>query len=215
MDATSLIVLPIAFGLFGFIEPCSIGASLMFIKALEDRQESMVRHVLIFAVTRAAFIGSFGLLAAFAGSFALEFQKAGWTALGLLYLVIGLFYVTGKSTVLSRMFGGLFKTISNIGGGAGMGVVFGLNIPACAAPMILALVSTTVVSARGLTEAFVSLALFGFALTLPLIIVAFWQPGRDMLMKLSGLSARIPFWIGLLFVGLGVWSMYFGLFVEL
>ncbi|MBT3768122.1 MAG: hypothetical protein HOF84_19920, partial [Rhodospirillales bacterium] len=101
------------------------------------------------------------------------------------------------------------------GGGAGMGVVFGLNIPACAAPMILALVSTTVISARGLTEAFVSLALFGFALTLPLIVVAFWQPGRDLLMKLSGLSTRIPFIIGLLFVGLGVWSMYFGLFVEL
>ena len=215
MDFSSLIVLPIAFGLFGFIEPCSIGASLLFIKALEDRQESMVRQVLIFAVTRAAFIGSFGLLAAFAGSFALEFQKAGWLALGLLYLVIGLFYVTGKSAVLSSMFGRIFNTISKAGGGAGRGVVFGLNIPACAAPMILALVSTTVISARGLTEAFVSLALFGFALTLPLIVVAFWQPGRDLLMKLSGLSTRIPFIIGLLFVGLGVWSMYFGLFVEL
>jgi cytochrome c-type biogenesis protein len=215
MDFSALIILPIAFGLFGFIEPCSIGASLLFIKALEDRQESMVRQILIFAVTRAVFIGSFGLLAAFAGSFALGFQKAGWTALGLLYLVIGLFYVTGKAARLSRIFGGLFNTISKAGGGAGLGVVFGLNIPACAAPMILALVSTTAVSARGLTEAFVSLALFGFALTLPLVVVAFWQPGRDLLMKLSGLSARIPIWIGLLFVGLGVWSMYFGLFVDL
>ncbi len=91
MDFSGLTVLLIAFGLFGFIEPCSIGASLLFIKTLENQPETMVRQVLVFAVTRATFIGSFGLSAAFAGSFALEFQKAVWTALGLLYLVIELF----------------------------------------------------------------------------------------------------------------------------
>jgi cytochrome c-type biogenesis protein len=215
MDLTGLIALPIAFGLFGFIEPCYIGASLLFIKALEDQEESMVRHVLIFAITRAAFIGSFGILAAVAGTAALEFQKFGWLALGILYLAIGLFYITGKSVVLNQVFGAVFKSISKAGGGAGLGVVFGLNIPACAAPLILALVGTIAMNARSMIEGFVSLALFGFALTLPLVVVVFWQPGRALLMKLSGLSERIPIWAGLLFVGLGVWSMYFWLFVEL
>jgi len=32
-----LVALPVASGLFGFIEPCSIGATLIFIKVLEGK----------------------------------------------------------------------------------------------------------------------------------------------------------------------------------
>ena len=37
IDLINIIWLPLALGLFGFIEPCSIGASLVFIKYLEGK----------------------------------------------------------------------------------------------------------------------------------------------------------------------------------
>ncbi|MBI2294154.1 MAG: hypothetical protein HYU73_28210, partial [Betaproteobacteria bacterium] len=34
---TAAVLLPIGLGLFGFIEPCSIGSTLVFIKAMEGK----------------------------------------------------------------------------------------------------------------------------------------------------------------------------------
>jgi cytochrome c-type biogenesis protein len=42
-----------------------------------------------------------------------------------------------------------------------------------------------------------------------------WQPGRRLLDRLAGLSVRVPIVIGLVLIGLGLWSVYFGLLVDL
>jgi cytochrome c-type biogenesis protein len=63
-------------------------------------------------------------------------------------------------------------------------------------------------------EGFVALAVFGFALSLPLAIAIMWGGARRLLDRLGSLSARAPLLIGLLLVGLGVWSIYFGIFVT-
>ncbi len=55
------------------------------------------------------------------------------------------------------------------------------------------------------------LGVFGLTLSLPLVIALLWEPGRRALDRLSGLSNRVPVVIGLLFVLLGAWSIYFGL----
>jgi cytochrome c-type biogenesis protein len=62
---------------------------------------------------------------------------------------------------------------------------------------------------------FVSLGLFGLALSAPLALAVFWEPGRRLLDRLAGLSVRVPIVIGLVLIGLGLWSVYFGLFVDL
>lgn len=62
---------------------------------------------------------------------------------------------------------------------------------------------------------FVSLGLFGLALSLPLVAAALFPPARRALDWLAGLSRRLPVWTGLLLVVLGAWSIWFGLFVEL
>ncbi len=106
--------------------------------------------------------------------------------------------------------------ISDRHGSAGLGVLFGLNIPACAAPLIFALLGTTALSGGGMVaRGFFSLALFGLALSLPLLLALWWGPARRALDRLAGVSMRIPHWTGLVFIGLGLWSIYFGLFVSL
>jgi hypothetical protein len=49
-----LVALPIAFGLFGFIEPCSIGSTLIFVKAMEGKPAPVkLAQVSLFAGFRA------------------------------------------------------------------------------------------------------------------------------------------------------------------
>ena len=57
----NLLFLPAGLGLFGFIEPCSIGSSLIFIKYLEGKPAAQkIVETAIFALTRALFIGGLG-----------------------------------------------------------------------------------------------------------------------------------------------------------
>jgi cytochrome c-type biogenesis protein len=52
-------------------------------------------------------------------------------------------------------------------------------------------------------------------LSLPLVAAIMFEPVRRGLDWLSGLSVRIPFWTGLVLLALGLWSIWFGLFVDL
>lgn len=219
MDLTepfNIFILPIAFGLIGFVEPCSVGSTLLFNKYLEGRSVSeKVAQTVAFTLSRSMFVGLFGIFAAVAGAIALDVQRAGWVALGSLYLVIGMIYVSGRSDRLKNILGAGLKRFSGRGTGVGLGVVFGLNIPVCAAPFILALVAAASISAPSIAVAFTSLALFGFALSLPIVLLILWPTGRMVLQRMGGLSVRLPYWTGALFIGLGLWSVYFGFFVSL
>jgi cytochrome c-type biogenesis protein len=62
---------------------------------------------------------------------------------------------------------------------------------------------------------FVSLRLFGLALSLPLTPAILWAPARRALERAAAFSQRVPAVIGLVLVGLGIWSVYFGLFVTM
>ncbi len=78
-DLFNILWLPLGLGLFGFIEPCSIGASLLFIKYIENKDTSnKVIQVSIFALVRALFMGVLGLLAIWLGTAFLGLQKGAW-----------------------------------------------------------------------------------------------------------------------------------------
>jgi cytochrome c-type biogenesis protein len=47
------------------------------------------------------------------------------------------------------------------------------------------------------------------------VLAVLWEPGRRLLDRLAGLSVQVPMVIGLVLIGLGLWSVYFGLFVDL
>ena len=215
----NLIGLPVLFGLFGFIEPCSIGSTLVLVKQIEGRDASeKIAQTAIFAATRAILIGLLGLLAAVVGSAFLGLQKAAWFALGAIYAVLGVLYMTGRARVLMRSLGPSLARLRTVRGSAALGVLFGLNIPACAAPLLLVLLGAAAAggaSGATLASGFLSLGLFGLALSLPLVAAVFFEPARKALDRLAGLSRRMPVWTGLVLIALGAWSVWFALFVSI
>lgn len=217
-ELASTFLVPVWLGLFGFIEPCSIGSTLLFIKLMEGKPAAVkLGQAVTFALTRAIFIGLLGAAAAGVGSEFLGFQKAAWLVLGLLYFVIGLLYLTGHIAWLMRSIGPRLAGLGDVRASATLGLLFGLNIPACAAPLLLALLAASAsgVTGSGIAGGFVSLALFGFALSLPLVVAVFIQPARRALDWLASRSESMPRWTGAVLIALGLWSAWFGLFVTL
>ncbi len=213
------LVLPVFFGLIGFVEPCSIGSTLVMVKQMEGcSSREKIAQMLVFATTRGLFIGLLGLLAAYVGSAFLGWQKGAWMLLGVFYVVLGAMCLGGRAGVLMHAIGPGLQRLRGRQGAAVLGLLFGLNIPACAAPLILALLALAAAgsaSATALGAGFVSLGLFGLALSLPLVLAVFFAPLRALLDRLASLSRRIPRWTGALFILLGLWSIWFGLFVSI
>ena len=197
--------------------PCSIGSSLVFVKYLEGKSSvAKLTETILFAVTRAAFIGLLGVLAVVIGSVFLDLQRSAWLVLGAVYVALGLLLATGHARALMVTVGPGLKRLSGRGGSAGLGLLFGLNIPACAAPLLFALLAGAAASegASALTG-FVALAVFGFALSLPLVAVVLIPGARGLLDRFAALSGRYPIAAGLVLVALGVWSIGFGVFATI
>lgn len=213
-----LLILPAGLGLFGFIEPCSIGSSLLFVKYLEDKAAGeKVRQTVLFAATRAVFIGGLGVAAVAVGAAFVSFQKSAWVVLGALYVLIGAILLAGYAGSLMRTIGPGIAKLAGARGSAVMGVFFGLNIPACAAPLLAALLgaaAATGASGATLGAGFISLGVFGFALSAPLVAAVFFARARRALDVLAHWAGSFPKWSGLILILLGAWSIYFGLFVE-
>lgn len=213
------LLLPVGLGLLGFVEPCSIGSTLIVVKHLEDKGPwSKLAELGAFALTRAAFIGLLGVLAVLVGTAFLWLQRGAWIALGTGYALIGLLYLTGRAGLLMRSIGPRLGRVSGVHASIGLGVLLGFNIPACAAPLLIVLLGTAAVGGAAggvLASGFISLALFGLALSLPLIIAVLFEPARRGLDLLAGLSRRLPVWTGLLLIALGGWSIGFGLLAHL
>ncbi|WP_339635814.1 cytochrome c biogenesis protein CcdA [uncultured Sneathiella sp.] len=211
-----LVAIPAGLGLIGFIEPCSIGSSLVFIKYLEGKSRTAkLVETLLFALTRALFIGLLGVLAVLIGTVFLDLQRSAWLLLGASYVLLGLLLATGRAGGLMVSLGPSLRQLSNRGGSVGLGLLFGLNIPACAAPLLFALLAGA--AASGSTNAlsgFIALGVFGFALSLPLVVTVLVPGAKSLLDRLAALSGRFPVFAGLFLIGLGAWSIWFGLFAT-
>ena len=91
-----------------------------------------------------------------------------------------------------------------------------MNIPACAAPLLAAILGTAAVSGPArFTQGFVMLAAFGLALSLPIAVAVLWPAGRRALDRLGRYASGVPRIIGIVFVVLGALSLYFALRAEL
>ncbi|MHA1546915.1 MAG: hypothetical protein ACTSUY_10930, partial [Alphaproteobacteria bacterium] len=108
MDLTfqALIILPLGLGLLGFVEPCAMGANLVYLKTLEGQPRSaQLTSVSMFVVIRALTIGSIGIVAAVAGQAFTGAQKGLWLVFGVAYLMIGILYLTGKAGLVMKSLG--------------------------------------------------------------------------------------------------------------
>lgn len=104
--AAVALLFPVGLGLLGFVEPCSIGSSVLFPRYVDGQPAArQFTQTAVFAVTRAGLMGGLGTLAALVGSAVLDVQRAGWIGLGALYVVLGVMYATGTVGVLMRRIG--------------------------------------------------------------------------------------------------------------
>jgi cytochrome c-type biogenesis protein len=220
MDVATLLLLAVGLGLLGFVEPCTIGTSLVFLKQLDGlgRREAALQTAL-FVATRALVIGLLGAVAALAGTAFAGFQRFAWLALGALLAALGLTYLTGRAGALMVHLGPRLDRLAEWRSrGVGLGLLFGLNIPACAAPLLFGTLGAAAVAARdplwGIVQGFLTLALFGVALSLPLVVLVAWPAARRLLDRALAWSARVPRIIGGVLIALGLWSIYFGLVVT-
>jgi cytochrome c-type biogenesis protein len=208
-----LVAVPLSLGLLGFVEPCSIGVSLLFLKSVEQSPPSeKIMQAGVFTITRAILMGMLGAIAALAGSAMIGFQRFGYVVLGALYLVLGMIYLSGLAGRITRPLGPSLSWLSSVRGSAVLAVFFGLTLPACAGPLLAAsLGSAALIGFLEVGRGFLMLAMFGIGLSLPLVIALSFGSGRRILERLEKYSAHAPMMIGVLFVALGTWSVWFAL----
>ncbi|MCM2306707.1 MAG: hypothetical protein NDI91_04450 [Sulfuritalea sp.] len=213
------LLLPIGLGLLGFIEPCTMGSNLLLIKHLERRPyRDRLAQTLVFAAIRALFMGLLGVAAALIGARFFGLQRVLWVGLGAVYLGFGLLYLAGRQGLLMVRLGPLLSRATGTRGSAALGLLFGLNVPACAVPLVVVLLGMSASHAAGgeaPARGFVSLLLFGLALSLPLLLAVLWPPARRALDAVAGMAVRLPRWTGVVLAGLGLWSIGFGLLARL
>lgn len=214
LSLQSLILLPIGLGLLGFIEPCTIGGHLLFLNTQKSRERHQkIRAVTIFIIARTLVAGLAGAIIAWAGQTLITLQTGIWLIFGLIYLAVGLALVWSRFSIL--------KSPVNLAPAAWkktqspllMGLAFGLNIPACAAPILFGLLALAATTGTAFTG-FVMMALFGLFLSLPLAIFAIVPAMAARLDTFAHAMIRGRWIIGLVFAGLGIWSIWFGLYVD-
>lgn len=187
-----------------------MGSHLLFLKFLDRLSTSQrLYQTLLFTLARAALMAGLGVLAAIAGSQFLDIQHGLWVALGSLYIAIGLAYLAGGAPWLIRQSDRVLPRIP-VTSGAALGVLFGINIPACAAPLLAVLLGGAAVQAATGGEMVyggVSLLIFGLALSSPLVLAVFTERGRRLLNAIARFTARMPRVTGAVLVLLGFWSV--------
>ena len=201
MELYQITLVPIAFGLLGFIEPCSIGANIIFLGYLQARERAKLLEALKFTVTRALFLGLIGLAAGVLGQSLQTGTYSYSMILGFLYVFLGFLALwwgyrgTGLASLdLGRYF--------SKGGAVPLGVIFGLSAPACSLPLLLALVGLGAL--KGAWVGFLTLFLFGLALSAPLLWIARSERADEVLRRLGKVALRSPYLPGLLLIVVGV-----------
>jgi cytochrome c-type biogenesis protein len=209
MSELSLLALAFGLGLLGFIEPCSVGANGLFLGYLrqKDRRERLFETIR-FALVRSAVLGLFGLVIAFLGSSVFAAQKSFWLFLGLLYLVLGLGVILNaryRWEIFSRI--SLERLLPKYENHSlGLGLLFGLNLPACAYPLMLALLGRSAASGAGL--GFAALFVFGVALSAPLVPLALSERTAKLFGRLTRISGVTPYVIGILLIAVSAYVLF-------
>lgn len=213
-ELTAVWMLPIGLGLLGFVEPCTIGGHLVFLRSLwKLTARQKMASLLIFTLTRSAVAGVFGGAAALTGEALASFQAALWIVFGVVYTTLGLCYLSQVPLLLRGQFRLAPQAWRRAQHPIVLGLAFGLNIPACAAPILFGFLAFAA-SSGAVVSGFGMMFLFGLFLSLPLMGFMFAPRAFTQLESMAD-WVRTNRWItGTIFVALGIWSIWFGLFVD-
>lgn len=203
MNIYDLLLIPLLFGLLGFIEPCSMGLNIIFLNKINTMSRGKrLRETLLFTLVRGFFFALVGLSAAFIGSRLIVIQSSFFVILGVVYILLGIFTIINMYLPILSCNLNLSRYLKSRGSLA-LGVIFGLVIPACAISFVIALIGRALLIGD-IIGGFVTLFVFGVALSSPLIVLTFFEKSNEMLMKIFKWIQRIPWLAGatLIIVGL-------------
>jgi cytochrome c-type biogenesis protein len=198
-----IFILPLLFGLLGFIEPCSLGINSIFLARIHRFTKlHRIRESLLFAFVRAFVLSLLGLGVAFVGTKVFTFQTFYFVILGAFYAMLGgaYIYTQYKKIYIPSLDFSRFAKKRNI---FTLSVLFGLVIPACAIPLLLVLLGNAF-AVDSLFQGFISLFIFGLGLSFPLVLFSFSNKSSNILKWISEKSSRVPYITGGLLIVLGI-----------
>lgn len=166
----STLSLALGLGFLGFIEPCTIGAHMLFLDGgqRERAMRTRLSSAAVFVLARLLVMGGFGGAIVMPGQRLIGVQTSAWLIFGAIYLTIGAAFLLGASGRFRRRIRIAPRTWRTARNPWVRGAAFGLNIPACAAPILFGLMATA--TATGSAAAgFALMAVFALALSLPLV----------------------------------------------
>ncbi|MEQ8393708.1 MAG: cytochrome c biogenesis protein CcdA [Thalassobaculum sp.] len=210
----AMILLPIGLGLLGFIEPCTIGAHLIYLRSQGSLPISArLRSLTVFILVRSLVTGLFGAFVAYLGGFLIAVQTTLWLVFGFVYLVFALTLIGGTLQFRIMRVGLVPQGWRLSPSPILLGLAFGLNIPACSAPILFGLLGLAA-SLGTIAAGFGMMFLFGLFLSLPLALFLVVPDFVSYLESLRMRARSTRVLVGLVFAGLGLWSIWFGLFVD-
>ena len=208
------IFLPIGLGLLGFVEPCAIGSHMVVLGTLKEQSRTgRLASLLAFLATRTIVFGLVGIVVALVGQHFVTGQKAFWLIFGLAYVALGCLYLIGKAGLVMRRIGLRWQSPNGQRNAVVLGVLFGVNVPACAAPLLFA-VAGSAAGAGVYAMGFTTMALFGLALSAPLLLISAVPKLARALEAVGSASQWLHRVIGSILIAVGVWSVWFALFVD-
>ena len=132
MDLTyQTVALAFGLGLLGFVEPCTIGAHLIFLnRQLARPPARRLSAAGAFVVARLVVMAGFGGAIVFLGQSAIGIQTNSWLVFGAVYLALGIAMLFRLERILRRGIGPAPERWRAAGNPVLQGLAFGLNIPA-------------------------------------------------------------------------------------
>lgn len=203
MGVWDVLIIPFLLGLLGFFEPCSLGANSIFLAHTRKLgKAAKLGEALLFLLVRAAVLSLLGLSIAFIGKQLFTFQASYFVILGVFYAMLGAAHVYAQHKGIALPTLNILPRVhkANI---VVMAIVFGMVIPACAIPLLLALLGRTLLVGE-LLNGWLSLFSFGIALSVPLTFLAMSERAHVILAALRNKTARIPYLAGILLILLGI-----------
>jgi len=182
-----VILLPLALGAAGGFTPCALGINTIFVGALAGKPRPVrLAQWALLATVRAALLTGLGLLFGLVGEAVGETAAIYQQVINVSLIVLGFIFIVSRFRRLPLPAVNLASPTAFRGRRSilAMGFLFGLDISACIAPLLLALMAQTILLGNWL-EGMVALYIFGMALSLPALAVLFIEGANRRLQEMS------------------------------
>jgi len=207
MDYLAVFLIPALWGFIGFFEPCSIWTNTLFLSHLKYKEkENLFKEILIFTLIRAFTLSLLWLVLAYVGRELFVFERSYFIIFWFIYVVLWIAAILNTKYPLLKSIN-LQKLVWKKKNSAHLWMIFGLTIPACALPFILALIWQATLS-FSILEWFLSFFTFWLMLSLPLFYFWLTKSWIKFLSKIWNKLSKLPYLVWIVFILIWLLTMW-------